>query len=65
MEWLLEVSTIPKHKVLGCHAGSAGLFSTVADLERFLEHYLKDDFARDLSQNLRVKRARPALSDGI
>ena len=26
-------------------------FSTVADLERFLEHYLKDDFARDLSQN--------------
>ena len=26
-------------------------FATVADLERFLEHYLKDDFARDLSQN--------------
>ena len=26
-------------------------FSTVPDLERFLEHYLKDDFARDLSQN--------------
>ena len=41
----------PKARVLGCHAGSAGLFSTVADLERFLEHYLKDDFARDLSQN--------------
>ena len=41
----------PKARVLGRHAGSAGLFSTVADLERFLEHYLKDDFARDLSQN--------------
>ena len=40
-----------KRQVLGRHAGSAGLFSTVADLERFLEHYLKDDFARDLSQN--------------
>ena len=41
----------PKARVLGCHAGSAGLFSTVPDLERFLEHYLRDDFARDLSQN--------------
>ena len=41
----------PKARVLGCHAGSAGLFSTVSDLESFLEHYLRDDFARDLSQN--------------
>lgn len=41
----------PKAQVLGHHAGSAGLFSTVRDLECFLEHYLKDDFARDLSQN--------------
>lgn len=41
----------PKARVLGRHAGSAGLFSTVADLERFLEHYLKEDFAIDLSQN--------------
>ena len=41
----------PKARVLGRHAGSAGLFSTVADLECFLEHYLKEDFARDLSQN--------------
>ena len=41
----------PKAQVLGCHAGSAGLFSTVSDLESFLEHYLRDDFARDLSQN--------------
>ena len=41
----------PKARVLGKHAGSAGLFSTVKDLKIFLEHYLQDDFAADLSQN--------------
>ncbi|WP_346962585.1 serine hydrolase domain-containing protein, partial [Streptococcus sp. DD11] len=41
----------PKARVLGRHAGSAGLFSTVRDLEIFLEHYLQDDFAEKLSQN--------------
>ena len=41
----------PKAALLGKHAGSAGLFSTVKDLQIFLEHYLADDFARDLSQN--------------
>ena len=41
----------PKAHLLGRHAGSAGLFSTVKDLQIFLEHYLADDFARDLSQN--------------
>ena len=41
----------PKARLLGRHAGSAGLFSTVKDLQIFLEHYLSDDFARDLSQN--------------
>ena len=41
----------PKARVLGKHAGSAGLFSTVHDLKIFLEHYLQDDFAADLSQN--------------
>ena len=41
----------PKARLLGRHAGSAGLFSTVKDLEIFLEHYLQDDFAADLSQN--------------
>ena len=35
----------PKARVLGRHAGSAGLFSTVRDLKLFLEHYLQDDFA--------------------
>ena len=41
----------PKARLLGRHAGSAGLFSTIKDLKIFLEHYLQDDFAADLSQN--------------
>lgn len=41
----------PKAKVLGNHAGSAGLFSTVKDLELFLNHYMEDDFAQNLFQN--------------
>ena len=41
----------PKARLLEKHAGSAGLFSTVHDLKIFLEHYLQDDFAADLSQN--------------
>lgn len=41
----------PKARLLGKNAGSAGLFSTVKDLQNFLEHYLKDDFAADLSRN--------------
>ncbi|MBP2623744.1 serine hydrolase domain-containing protein [Streptococcus oricebi] len=41
----------PKAQVLGPHTGSAGLFSSLADLELFLDHYLKDDFAADLAQN--------------
>ncbi|WP_434349841.1 serine hydrolase domain-containing protein [Streptococcus sp. KHUD_014] len=41
----------PKARLLGKHAGSAGLFSTVKDLKIFLEHYLHDDFAAGLSQN--------------
>ena len=41
----------PKERVLGRHAGSAGLFSTVRDLKLFLEHYLQDDFAATLTKN--------------
>ena len=41
----------PKARLLGKHAGSAGLFSTVKDLKIFLEHYLQDDFADGLIQN--------------
>ena len=49
----VEVGKIhdPKARLLGKHAGSAGLFSTVKDLQIFLEHYLKDDFAENLSRN--------------
>lgn len=41
----------PKAKVLKNHAGSAGLFSNLADLEKLCQHYLTDDFARDIWQN--------------
>ena len=41
----------PKARVLGQHAGSAGLFSRLEDLQIFLEHYLQDEFAEKLSQN--------------
>ncbi|ABP89167.1 Beta-lactamase [Streptococcus suis] len=41
----------PKARVLGLHAGSAGLFSTVKDLEIFLERYLTEDFAANLTQD--------------
>jgi CubicO group peptidase (beta-lactamase class C family) len=39
----------PNARVLGRHAGSAGLFSTLPDLEKFIQHYLSDDFAKDLT----------------
>ncbi|EHI70897.1 serine hydrolase domain-containing protein [Streptococcus ictaluri] len=38
----------PKARVLKEHAGSAGLFSTLKDLQLFLEHYLEDDFSDSL-----------------
>lgn len=41
----------PKAKVLGNHAGSAGLFSTLRDLELFIEHYLKESFSDRLFQS--------------
>lgn len=40
----------PKARVLGYHAGSAGLFSTLKDMEVFLETYLQSDFAASLNQ---------------
>lgn len=42
----------PKARVLKEHTGSAGLFSTLKDLEIFVNHYLKDDFAKNLTQNI-------------
>jgi Beta-lactamase class C and other penicillin binding proteins len=34
----------PKARLLGRHAGSAGIFSTLKDLEIFVEKYLDDEF---------------------
>ena len=34
------------------HTGSAGLFSTLKDLEIFVNHYLTDDFAKNMTQNI-------------
>lgn len=49
----------PKAQVLGVHTGSAGLFSTVADLKRFLHHYLVDDIAANLATNLNKEQGKP------
>lgn len=48
----------PKAKVLGRHTGSAGLFSSLADLKVFLDHYLTDDFAADLAVNISPSKSR-------
>lgn len=42
----------PKARVLKEHTGSAGLFSTLKDLEIFVNHYLTDDFAKNMTQNI-------------
>ncbi|MBF0778202.1 serine hydrolase domain-containing protein [Streptococcus cuniculi] len=57
----------PKAKVLGVHCGSAGLFSTLEDLKVFLDHYLQEDFARHLAQNISSSQPRSivwSLKDG-
>ncbi|HFI0256055.1 TPA: serine hydrolase domain-containing protein [Streptococcus suis] len=48
----------PKAKVLGTHTGSAGLFSTLSDLQVFLEYYLTDDIAADLTVNISSSKSR-------
>lgn len=48
----------PKARVLGTSCGSAGLFSTIKDLKIFLEHYLRDDFAKNLTINLSHDKPR-------
>ena len=52
----------PKARVLGVHAGSAGLFSTIRDMEIFLEHYLQDPFCRDFIAELCFRKREDALS---
>lgn len=41
----------PKAQILGNHTGSAGLFSTLKDLESFMTAYLQRDFAIYLNHN--------------
>lgn len=41
----------PKAKVLGRHAGSAGLFSSLTDLQKFCDHYLTMPFDFPLLAN--------------
>lgn len=48
----------PKAKVLGTHTGSAGLFSDLGDLEKFLDHYLTDEFAENLTTNISSSKPR-------
>ncbi|TWT16186.1 serine hydrolase domain-containing protein [Streptococcus sp. sy010] len=52
----------PKARVLKEHAGSAGLFSNLADLEQFLEHYLQDEFAKQLDQNYSLGEKERSLA---
>ena len=49
----------PKARLLGKHAGSAGLFSTISDLKIFVEHYLTDSFAEKLTQNISLDPKKP------
>ena len=58
----------PKARVLGVHTGSAGLFSDLTDLQMFLQHYLEDDFAANLTQNFSPSKPRSIvwnLEDGL
>jgi len=48
----------PKARVLGSHAGSAGLFSTLEDLKIFCQHYLEDDFAQLAWKNISTDKPR-------
>ncbi|MBJ8350041.1 serine hydrolase domain-containing protein [Streptococcus zalophi] len=52
----------PKARVLGIHSGSAGLFSTLNDLEIFMMHYLKNDFASQLTKDYAFSNKRRSLA---
>lgn len=52
----------PKAQVLGVHTGSAGLFSTLKDLEIFANHCLTDDFARHLTKNYSLSAKERSLA---
>ena len=58
----------PKARVLGVHTGSAGLFSDLRDMQVFVQHYLEDDFAANLTQNISPSKPRSIvwnLEDGV
>jgi CubicO group peptidase (beta-lactamase class C family) len=52
--WDLKMGTVhdPKARLLGRHAGSAGLFSTLGDLDVFVRHYFEDADLSDATQNV-------------
>lgn len=52
----------PKARVLGVHTGSAGLFSTPSDLEKYAEHYLTDTFAENLTTNVAAGEKKRAIA---
>lgn len=51
----------PKAKVLEKQAGSAGLFSTLNDLEHFAMHYLEDSFSDSLWTNYSLQEKTRSL----
>ncbi|MGT2771847.1 serine hydrolase domain-containing protein [Streptococcus marimammalium] len=52
----------PKARVLGVHSGSAGLFSTLKDLEIFIMHYLTNDFASQLTKDYALSNKQRSLA---
>ena len=51
----------PKARVLGVHTGSAGLFSDLKDMQIFVQHYLEDEFAAHLTQNISPSKPRSVV----
>ncbi|MBJ8326248.1 serine hydrolase domain-containing protein [Streptococcus pacificus] len=52
----------PKARVLGVHSGSAGLFSTLKDLEIFMMHNLTGDFAKHLTKGYALANKERSLA---
>ncbi len=52
----------PKAKVLGSHTGSAGLFSTLKDLEIYCHHLLSEKWTRCLWQNYSQQKKERSLA---
>ncbi|GBG96528.1 serine hydrolase domain-containing protein [Lactococcus termiticola] len=52
----------PKARVLGPHCGSAGLFSTVADLVKIVRYYFSDDRYLKLLKNYSGQERRRSLA---